>query len=346
DYSYFNKIKTEQVIKAEYQIDSTTSNVNDERNTILSITDDVLYQEQSSPDTEIFNVNFKRGRWDDQRLYKLFDFALAGDKFTEISNRSSNFHLAFSPEHPPVEGDFNFIINEDCEKPEEVLKELVRYRTRETSEWRNNALYPQNHLRNQARKNCQSSYVFLTDIDIIPSYAMAEEIDVFLKTVPCEKLCAYVIPVYEIDDSVRFPENKSVLVKYAKSGLARPFHERIYKAAQMPTDYKRWEENVDDENKTVHISHTVAKYKEWYEPFFIVLDTAPPYDERFIGYGYTRNTQVYEMNAAGYEFKVLSSVFACHWHFKTFEQDYYSWRTVQLKSNHKQINKFKNEIIA
>ena len=49
---------------------------------------------------------------------------------------------------------------------------------------------------------------------------------------------------------------------------------------------------AEQENATVHVSHTVKKYKQWYEPFFVVDDIAPPYDERFIGYGHTRNTQV------------------------------------------------------
>ena len=40
------------------------------------------------------------------------------------------------------------------------------------------------------------------------------------------------------------------------------------------------------------MSHNVTNFEFLYEPFYVALDTAPPHDERFIGYGYTRNTQV------------------------------------------------------
>lgn len=42
----------------------------------------------------------------------------------------------------------------------------------------------------------------------------------------------------------------------------------------------------------LHESHDVSNYEFFYEPFYVALDKAPAYDERFIGYGFTRNTQV------------------------------------------------------
>ena len=49
---------------------------------------------------------------------------------------------------------------------------------------------------------------------------------------------------------------------------------------------------MEQDDGAVHVSYIIEKYNDWYEPFFIVLDNAPAYDERFIGYGNTRNTQV------------------------------------------------------
>ena len=37
----------------------------------------------------------------------------------------------------------------------------------------------------------------------------------------------------------------------------------------------------------------MRKVKFFYEPFYLSLDTVPKHDERFIGYGSTRNTQVH-----------------------------------------------------
>jgi hypothetical protein len=42
----------------------------------------------------------------------------------------------------------------------------------------------------------------------------------------------------------------------------------------------------------VHVSHSVTNYEFFYEPFYVSLDIVPEYDERFLGYGFTRNTQV------------------------------------------------------
>ena len=51
----------------------------------------------------------------------------------------------------------------------------------------------------------------------------------------------------------------------------------------------RFEREQDD--SVLHVSHE-AKYEVFYEPFYVSLDTAPPHDERFLGYGFTRNSQV------------------------------------------------------
>lgn len=53
----------------------------------------------------------------------------------------------------------------------------------------------------------------------------------------------------------------------------------------------RWQATVKD-GPEVHISHRVTNFEFLYEPFYVAPDTVPPHDERFLGYGYTRNTQV------------------------------------------------------
>ena len=45
-------------------------------------------------------------------------------------------------------------------------------------------------------------------------------------------------------------------------------------------------------DSSVHVSHPVTNFEFFYEPFYISLDIAPKFDERFVGYGFTRNTQV------------------------------------------------------
>lgn len=127
----------------------------------------------------------------------------------------------------------------DCMKPEASLKLLLQRRRPETVKLRTKLAYPQNHMRNLARKNCQTRFVFLTDVDIIPSTGLAVQLDKFLKSTLCRGFCAYVIPTYELDERVRFPRNKTDLIRLAKKGLARPFHQKVFIYNQFATNFTR-----------------------------------------------------------------------------------------------------------
>ncbi|XP_021928927.1 beta-1,4-glucuronyltransferase 1-like isoform X2 [Zootermopsis nevadensis] len=268
--------------------------------------------------------------------------------FPQIRDRIS-FHLAYSPDYPPIKDHHNLTFNyeQSCNNPEAVLSDLLEHRNPKTVELiSNKLLYPQNHLRNHARRNCQTKYVYLTDIDIIPSTGMADNLQEFLRQSRCEKLCAYVIPVYEIDKNVSFPQNKYQITNFAKEGLARPFHQMIYVNGHYSTNYKMWEDNTRDVQDAVHVNHNVTKCAGWYEPFYVAHAATPDFDERFIGYGFTRNTQVYEMIAAGYQFQVLSPIFSCHWGLQNITEVYNPWRKKQVFMNSRLITTFKSEIDA
>ncbi|KAF5302426.1 hypothetical protein FQR65_LT08515 [Abscondita terminalis] len=265
--------------------------------------------------------------------------------FPNIQERVT-FHLTLPKNRLPsnIQIDMQSLKYEGCMNPENTLQRLLLKRSPATDKWKIKNPYPQNHLRNLARKNCQSSYVFLTDVDIIPSEDLAESLNYFLNKVTCKTLCAYVIPTYEIDSRVRFPPNKTELVRLAHKGLARPFHQKVFIYNQFATNFSRWQV-VTSEDKTVHVSHPVTNFEFLYEPFYVAPDTAPPHDERFIGYGYTRNTQVYEMFVAGYEFLVLSPVFTCHWGLQV-KRGRPAWREYQNNLNRKYFETFKKEVFA
>ena len=56
------------------------------------------------------------------------------------------------------------------------------------------------------------------------------------------------------------------------------------------SSFFRWEAYIGNE-KSVDVSHK-AVYHISYEPFYITSQNIPSYDERFEGYGNTRNSQV------------------------------------------------------
>ncbi|RZC38770.1 Glyco transf 49 domain containing protein [Asbolus verrucosus] len=257
-----------------------------------------------------------------------------------------SFHFAFPQSQRPrnLNIDFDKLQQMNCANPFGVLQQLVKQYLKGTTKWRTKLPYPQNHLRNLARKNCQSKFVFLTDVDIIPSRNMAEELDAFLEQAVCKGQCAYVIPTYELDDRVRFPPNKTELIRLANKGLARPFHHKVFIYNQFATNFTKWQSSLN-EIPEVHISHPVTNFEFLYEPFYVAPDTVPPHDERFVGYGYTRNSQVYEMYVAGYEFLVLSPIFTCHWGLQV-KRTRPPWREHQNNLNRKHFDGFKREIFA
>lgn len=50
--------------------------------------------------------------------------------------------------------------------------------------------------------------------------------------------------------------------------------------------------NENSKNVRAYVNHDVTNFEFLYEPFYVARDVVPPHDERFMGYGYTRNTQV------------------------------------------------------
>merc|ERR1719219_202246 len=166
----------------------------------------------------------------------------------------------------------------------------------------------------------------VTDIDIMPSPESAEVLKHFLVLNTCA-MCAYVLATYELQSSSKFPPNKTDLIKEVKMQRARPFHYTVFKMNQHATNFSLYEKKQDE--SSLHVSHTVKNFEFFYEPFYISLDTAPPFDERFIGYGFTRNTQAYEMFMAGWTFEVLSPIFAIHWGFQEVKGRP-AWRQQQI----------------
>uniref|UniRef100_A0A182NVA9 Beta-1,4-glucuronyltransferase 1 n=1 Tax=Anopheles dirus TaxID=7168 RepID=A0A182NVA9_9DIPT len=67
-----------------------------------------------------------------------------------------------------------------------------------------------------------------------------------------------------------------------------------------------WQADVSESDET-KVSHNVTNFEFLYEPFYVAPDTVPPHDERFLGYGYTRNTQPLSGRRDGPELKKLLS---------------------------------------
>jgi len=269
--------------------------------------------------------------------------------FPAIRDQAS-FHLVEPVDHPGVQD--SELLNEvqhdqvPCADHVSYLKRMLSYRPQEMMSWRESYSYPQNLLRNVAKNTCQTNFTYIPDIDMVLPKGMDEELEKFFSTQnvrECTK-CAFVVPTYEIADSLETtPQNKSQLLDLKRKGLAQAFHVKLFKTNQQSSNLKAWEALPLD--KPLDVAYKVNKYIFKYEPLYIARADTPQFDERFIGFGMTRNTQVYEMYVAGYEFYLLNNVFTNHWGFQSLKSRA-NWRAKQQERNNAKFDEFAKELSA
>ena len=245
-----------------------------------------------------------------------------------------SFHYTYPEAHPiqseiPDEMKNNIIStiiesSEGCEMtPKQFADKLLQHTTNEKSykKWRTSLEHPQNLLRNVAKSGCQTKYIMLPDIDMIPNKDLDLKLENFLeigqpshcnnnsavskstkkttKSSSSDK-CAFVVPVYEISREVeQLPKDKNELLGLLRKKLSRPFHSALFSINQKASLLKQWEafqkNNSNANNPStneVNVAYKVEKYQFKYEPLYVARSDTPIFDERFIGFGMTRNTQV------------------------------------------------------
>lgn len=157
--------------------------------------------------------------------------------------------------------------------------------------------YPHNLLRNLAIRATVTGYVFVVDIDMIPSSNLHEDFSKFIQTqkqlpssnVQVTDKVAFVVPSFEANKSVEIPGTKAELLAEIKQNNIRPFYVEACQRCQKQTKYSDWKDLVDI--GILDIGYTV-QWKDPWEPFFITDRDLPLYDERFKQYGFNRISQV------------------------------------------------------
>lgn len=178
--------------------------------------------------------------------------------------------------------------------------------------------YPVNLLRNVARRHSMTEFIFVVDIDLIPSLNFRSQ---FLNFASENKLfhesnfgqrTVYVVPTYEMSDELikeKLPTDKNSLLESIYRKESRPFYVEVCWKCHKHTDYKSWEEAPTIQS--VEVVYEVS-WKDPWEPFYVSRANVPLYDERFKQYGFNRISQVYELHVAGYKFLVLNNLFLIH----------------------------------
>ncbi|KAG8234611.1 hypothetical protein J437_LFUL015024 [Ladona fulva] len=265
-----------------------------------------------------------------------------------------SIHLIHSVERPPVESSLPVGKKYDCKvHPEKFLEELspdigMSMEGKNETE----TVYPQNILRNSAIRMCPTEWIMTVDVDMLPPPSLHRRLENFFaqkENGNCSK-CAFALPTYEVkppnglatplEMAETLPNTKEDLLRLIKKKSARPFHIKIFKKNQETSKLSRWEKLPRLPNDDIHVAY-VVNYSFWYEPVFVAKRGFPPFDERFLGFGMTRNTQAYEMFLAGYQFKLLDNAFLVHWGFQEMKRRP-AWRLKQTAANY---NLFKNWLL-
>ena len=165
-------------------------------------------------------------------------------------------------------------------------------------------LYPVNYLRNIALEQVQTPYLFLCDIDFLPVKGLYKYLrDQVASTDMTKK--AVVVPAFETYHyKFDFPQTKSSLLSYLRSGELVTFRASEWPAGHAPTDFERWKKS--EENYKV-------SWQPDFEPYILVAkDKLPFYDMRFVGFGWNKVSHIMELHALGYQFVVASQGFIIH----------------------------------
>jgi glycosyltransferase-like protein LARGE len=165
--------------------------------------------------------------------------------------------------------------------------------------------YPVNLLRNVALRHVNTPFVFLSDIDLIPSYGSYDAIKAVLSdTMRNQDKKALIVPAFEsFQYKVSYPTTKTDLLKKYQQGKIVPFRVREWPKGHSPTNFDRWFR----EKESYKVNWTAD-----FEPYVVVRSSVHVYDLRFIGFGWNKVSHIMEMDAEGYQFIVLPNVFMVH----------------------------------
>ncbi|KAL3872981.1 hypothetical protein ACJMK2_036146 [Sinanodonta woodiana] len=207
--------------------------------------------------------------------------------------------------------------------------------------------YPNNLLRNIATQAAKTSFVFIVDIDTLPSPEMRMSFNVFIKRhkqfMNSSSPIAFVVPSFEVNSQVDVSSihTKTDLKKVWNDSKVRPFYFELCWKCQRYTDYEQW--GLLPDFDFLEIGYFVDWEDPW-EPFFIARKSdLPLYDERFKQYGFNRISQVCESYVKGFRFAVLNNAFLLHHGFKV-PGNFHSKKEEEQNRNRQLFREFKKEL--
>ncbi|KXS10026.1 glycosyltransferase family 49 protein [Gonapodya prolifera JEL478] len=197
-------------------------------------------------------------------------------------------------------------------------------------------LYPINHLRNLALKQCTTEFVFSIDVDFLPSEGLYKALMMpqmleWMRSASEGRVAVFVIPAFELTSKITGPQNftRNRFSVLCSAGVLVPFHSRqiIPRETRDPEKVDLWcRGNLSEYHVKITETHALTNYPMWlsnpplpylipvnprqpsrkYEPYYISRrDQLPSFDERFRGYSFNKRLHSIELQYRGVQFWVL-----------------------------------------
>ena len=168
-----------------------------------------------------------------------------------------------------------------------------------------NMYYPINPLRLVAVENVGTEYVFLNDMDFLPSFGLYSYL---MKTVKEFNMTREVLVIpafetYEDPKSFVFPKDKLSLMKLVSQNKVFQFHRSQYIRGHAPTDYPRWEKAIEPYE---------IQWQPQYEPYLVTSRNITPHDARFVSRDFNKVSHTEQLYYQRYKFYALSGGFILH----------------------------------
>ena len=167
--------------------------------------------------------------------------------------------------------------------------------------------YPINFLRNLAMDNALTDYVFLSDIDFLPSRDMATSLSsstrLLLASHPRRAL---VVPAFESQryKLPSFPGSKAEVVKRLDLGELFTFRYHDWPAGHEATNFGRWRSSTQP---------YPVKWQDNFEPYIVARrEEVPRYDTRFVGFGWNKVSHMLALQSDHFDLVVVPDVFLVH----------------------------------
>eukprot|EP00547_Thalassionema_nitzschioides_P011148 CAMPEP_0194263080 /NCGR_PEP_ID=MMETSP0158-20130606/46872_1 /TAXON_ID=33649 /ORGANISM="Thalassionema nitzschioides, Strain L26-B" /LENGTH=357 /DNA_ID=CAMNT_0039003251 /DNA_START=6 /DNA_END=1077 /DNA_ORIENTATION=+ len=202
--------------------------------------------------------------------------------------------------------------------------------------------HPINKLRNLALRNVETEFIFLNDIDFIPTMNAHDIIAPRLKTLPSKHF--WVLPAFErfgtnskqrgpgenfafqtflglpaferfgtnskqrgpgqvVDDVSMIPKTKDALLEAISKSEVAPFHV-YFKPGHGPTNYTKWYDTI---------SPYAVDYDYLYEPYVICRNEGvPSFFPSFRGFAFNKMSFFMEAHYLGFNFIILQDLFVVH----------------------------------